>query len=108
MSFISVFDVLGPNIDRSVQFAQRPALRQSPFLQERCRTPPLKKLILILYGSFARTYKGHGTDRALLGGSWDFQPTTDGFRIHFLSPMSADFSIRLRQIQQKPKFTLTQ
>ena len=29
-------------------------------------------------------------------------------RIHFLSPMSADFSIRLRQIQQKPKFTLTQ
>jgi len=28
----------------------------------------IKKADFILYGSFARTYKGHGTDRALLGG----------------------------------------
>ena len=28
---------------------------------------PLKRADFILYGSFARTYRGHGTDRALLG-----------------------------------------
>ena len=32
-----------------------------------------------LYGSFAQTYRGHGTDRALLGGIMGFQ--TDDLRI---------------------------
>ena len=32
-----------------------------------------------LYGSFANTYRGHGTDRALLGGILGF--TTDDIRI---------------------------
>ena len=32
-----------------------------------------------IYGSFARTYKGHGTDRALLGGIMGF--STDDRRI---------------------------
>lgn len=32
-----------------------------------------------LYGSFAKTYKGHGTDRALLGGIMGFE--TDDLRI---------------------------
>ena len=40
---------------------------------------PLKKVEFTLYGSFARTYKGHGTDRALLGGIMGF--STDDMRI---------------------------
>ena len=36
-----------------------------------------------LYGSFARTYRGHGTDRALLGGIMGFE--TDDLRIREFS-----------------------
>ena len=32
-----------------------------------------KKVEMTLYGSFAKTYKGHGTDRALLGGLLGFK-----------------------------------
>ena len=39
----------------------------------------LKEVTFTLYGSFARTYRGHGTDRALLGGIMGF--STDDQRI---------------------------
>ena len=39
----------------------------------------IKKVTFTLYGSFAKTYQGHGTDRALLGGILGF--ATDDERI---------------------------
>ena len=39
----------------------------------------VKSVHFTLYGSFARTYQGHGTDRALLGGMMGFE--TDDVRI---------------------------
>ena len=39
----------------------------------------VKKVTFTLYGSFAKTYHGHGTDRALLGGILGF--STDDERI---------------------------
>ena len=39
----------------------------------------MKRVDFTLYGSFAKTYKGHGTDRALLGGILGF--ATDDLRI---------------------------
>ena len=78
MAFISVFDVLGPNMIGPssshtagacvIAFLARKMLGNSP-----------KKVEFILYGSFANTYKGHGTDRALLGGLMGFG--TDDVRI---------------------------
>jgi L-serine dehydratase len=35
---------------------------------------PLKSVVFTLYGSFAKTYVGHGTDLALLGGILGFKP----------------------------------
>lgn len=40
---------------------------------------PIEKVTFTLYGSFARTYRGHGTDKALLGGTLGFH--TDDERI---------------------------
>ena len=37
------------------------------------------KVTFTLYGSFAKTYSGHGTDKALLGGILGF--STDDVRI---------------------------
>ena len=46
---------------------------------------PLRKVVFTLYGSFAKTYRGHGTDQALLGGilgfNTDDRRIPDSFRI---------------------------
>ena len=42
-------------------------------------TKPLRREDFTLYGSFAKTYQGHGTDRALLGGIMGF--STDDTRL---------------------------
>ena len=78
MSFISVFDVMGPNMIGPSSSHTAGAARIG-FLAQKMITGPLKKIEFTLYGSFARTYKGHGTDRALLGGIMGF--STDDMRI---------------------------
>lgn len=78
MSFISVFDVLGPNmIGPSSSHTAGAAV--IAFLAQKMINGPLVKVEFILYGSFAKTYRGHGTDRALLGGIMGF--ATDDMRI---------------------------
>lgn len=78
MSFISVFDVLGPNmIGPSSSHTAGAAV--IAFLAQKMIGSPLKKVEFTLYGSFAKTYRGHGTDRALLGGIMGF--ATDDTRI---------------------------
>lgn len=84
MATISVFDVLGPNmIGPSSSHTAGAAV--IAFLAQKMITPPLKKVDFTLYGSFAKTYRGHGTDRALLGGimgfSTDDTRLRDSFRI---------------------------
>ena len=71
MSFISVFDVMGPNMIGPSSSHTAGAARIS-YLAQKMIEGPLKRVDFILYGSFARTYHGHGTDRALLGGIMGF------------------------------------
>lgn len=78
MSFISVFDVLGPNmIGPSSSHTAGTAV--IAFLAQKMINGPLQEVEFTLYGSFAKTYQGHGTDRALLGGIMGF--ATDDTRI---------------------------
>lgn len=78
MSFISIFDVLGPNMvgpsSSHTAGACSIALMARKMLGE-----PVREAEFTLYGSFAKTYRGHGTDRALLGGIMGF--STDDERI---------------------------
>lgn len=78
MSFISVFDVLGPNmIGPSSSHTAGAAV--IAYLAQKMIRGPVREVEFILYGSFAKTYRGHGTDRALLGGIMGFG--TDDIRI---------------------------
>ena len=78
MSYISVFDVLGPNmIGPSSSHTAGAAV--IAHLAHKMIAHPLKRVDFTLYGSFAKTYHGHGTDRALLGGMMGFG--TDDVRI---------------------------
>ena len=78
MSFISVFDVLGPNMIGPSSSHTAGAARIG-FLAQKMIGGSVVKVDFTLYGSFARTYHGHGTDRALLGGIMGFD--TDDMRI---------------------------
>lgn len=78
MSFISVFDVLGPNMI-GPSSSHTAGACVIAYLAQKMITGPLKKVEFTLYGSFSKTYKGHGTDRALLGGIMGF--STDDIRI---------------------------
>ena len=78
MAFISVFEVIGPNMvgPSSSHTAGAASIAR---LAWRMMNPKIKSVHFTLYGSFARTYQGHGTDRALLGGMMGFE--TDDVRI---------------------------
>lgn len=82
MAFISVFDVVGPNMigPSSSHTAGAAVIGQ---LAGKIIAPPLKKVDFTLYGSFARTYHGHGTDRALLGGVMGFSADDTRIRDSF-------------------------
>lgn len=67
MREISVFDVIGPNMIGPSSSHTAGALRIALMAGKISKGNP-KHVRFVLYGSFARTYKGHGTDRALLGG----------------------------------------
>lgn len=65
---ISSFDVIGPVMVGPSSSHTAGALRIA-LLARSLLVRPLKEVKFTLYGSFARTYKGHGTDRALLAGA---------------------------------------
>ena len=67
MALISIFDVLGPNMVGPSSSHTAGACRIALLARKMLGEPP-KEVAFTLYGSFAKTYKGHGTDRALLAG----------------------------------------
>jgi len=78
VSFLSVFDVIGPNMVGPSSSHTAGAVRIA-LLARKMISGKIKKAKFILYGSFANTYRGHGTDKALVGGIMNFQ--TDDLRI---------------------------
>ena len=90
MSFISVFDVLGPNmVGPSSSHTAGAAVIAA--LAGKLIAPPIKKVDFTLYGSFAKTYRGHGTDRALLGGILGHPNTAD---IHMQHAAGQEMTVR--------------
>lgn len=95
MSFISVFDVLGPNMigPSSSHTAGACAIA---YLAQKMKSGVLREVEFTLYGSFAKTYRGHGTDRALLGGIMGF--ATDDVRIRDSFEIAEERGIAFRFI----------
>ena len=69
MSFISVFDVMGPNMIGPSSSHTAGAARIA-YLAQKMINGPLAKVEFILYGSFARTYTV--LTAHFLEESWDF------------------------------------
>jgi len=71
MKEISLFDIIGPNMIGPSSSHTAGALRIAAIAAQICGGVP-DKVTFILYGSFAETYQGHGTDKALLAGILGF------------------------------------
>ena len=83
MNFLSIFDVIGPNMIGPSSSHTAGAV--SIALMARKMFPEdIQKVTFTLYGSFAKTYRGHGTDRALLGGILGFATDDERIRDAFL------------------------
>ena len=81
MNEIGTVDILGPNMIGPSSSHTAGALRIA-FVAGRMveRAVSVK---FVLYGSFARTYHGHGTDRALVGGILGYHPDDERIRDSF-------------------------
>lgn len=73
MSYISIFDVIGPNMIGPSSSHTAGAASMALLARKLFQKDPVN-VTFTLYGSFAKTYSGHGTDKALLGGVLGFQP----------------------------------
>lgn len=71
MRFKSVFDIIGPVMIGPSSSHTAGAARIGRVARTIFGVQP-ESVIISLYGSFAETYKGHGTDVALVGGLLDF------------------------------------
>lgn len=95
MANIGIFDVLGPVMIGPSSSHTAGAAR----LGKIARTivnQPIKDVTFLLHGSFKETYKGHGTDRALVAGILGMMPDDErlrdalliaekeGLEVHFL------------------------
>lgn len=82
MKFLSIFDVLGPNMIGPSSSHTAGAVSIG-LMARKLLAEPVKSVKFILYGSFARTYRGHGTDKALLGGILGFDTNDERIRDAF-------------------------
>ncbi|MEF9990769.1 MAG: L-serine ammonia-lyase, iron-sulfur-dependent subunit beta [Romboutsia sp.] len=69
----SVFDIVGPNMIGPSSSHTAGAARLGK-IASKIAGKPVKEVNFLLHGSFAETYKGHGTDKALVGGILGFKP----------------------------------
>ena len=77
-NYIGIFDVIGP-VMVGPSSSHTSGAATIAWMARQIFTGEPKKVTYTLYGSFADTYKGHGTDRALIGGMLGYK--SDDVRI---------------------------
>lgn len=83
MEFISIFDVIGPNMIGPSSSHTAGAASMARLARKIFEPQNPVFVRFTLYGSFAKTYRGHGTDKALLGGAMGFAPNDERIRDSF-------------------------
>jgi len=78
MRFKDVFSIIGPSMVGPSSSHTAGAARMGRVARQLLGSQPVKAEI-VFYGSFADTYRGHGTDLAIVGGILDM--ATDDLRI---------------------------
>lgn len=97
---MDVFDIIGPIMVGPSSSHTAGAARIGKIARNLLGQEPVEAIIE-LHGSFAQTYKGHGTDRAIIGGLLGFEP--DDLRIRDSLAMAAQkgLSYTIRKVNLK-------
>ena len=82
MKELSVFDIIGPCMIGPSSSHTAGALRIA-LLARNLVKEEIRRVTFTLYGSFSRTYRGHGTDRALVAGILGYQTEDSRIRESF-------------------------
>src|SRR6056297_3607308 len=69
---VGAFDIIGPVMIGPSSSHKAGALKIGLFARSVLNEEPVEAKIF-LHGSFGKTYKGHGTDKAIIGGILNFQ-----------------------------------
>ncbi|KIL44847.1 L-serine ammonia-lyase, iron-sulfur-dependent subunit beta [Jeotgalibacillus soli] len=93
MKYKSVFDIIGPVMIGPSSSHTAGAARIGKMARELFGREP-KWANISFYGSFAKTYKGHGTDVAMIGGIMNFE--TDDERIIKAFDYAREKGIKIR------------
>lgn len=81
-NYIGLFDVIGP-VMVGPSSSHTSGAATIAWMARQIFTGTPVKVDFTLYGSFANTYKGHGTDRALVGGMLGYRPYDSRIRDAF-------------------------
>lgn len=95
---MNVFDILGPVMIGPSSSHTAGAARLGRIARELLGTEPVKAEIR-LHGSFARTYKGHGTDRALAAGILGMGTDDPGLRDALITAKERGLSISFQTVE---------
>ncbi|WP_040193063.1 L-serine ammonia-lyase, iron-sulfur-dependent subunit beta [Clostridium culturomicium] len=82
MKSYSVFDIMGPIMIGPSSSHTAGAARLAK-LAAKIAEGNVKEVIFMLHGSFSKTYRGHGTDRALVAGILGMDPWDENLRNSF-------------------------
>lgn len=82
LSKYSIFDVIGPIMVGPSSSHTAGAAKMAKVARILC-DEEIKSVKFLLHGSFAQTYKGHGTDRALIAGILGFEPDDERLKEAF-------------------------
>jgi L-serine dehydratase len=98
MKYRTVFDIIGPVMIGPSSSHTAGAARIGRTARSLFGRIP-KEITITLYGSFAKTYRGHGTDIALVGGLLDFD--TFDRRIPSSLQMAKEAGINVRFVESE-------
>ncbi len=79
MESFSVFDIIGPRMTGPSSSHTAGAVRIA-YIARRLIGEEISRVTFTLYGSFAETGRGHGTDKALIGGILGYMPDDERIR----------------------------
>ncbi|WZL71557.1 L-serine ammonia-lyase, iron-sulfur-dependent subunit beta [Clostridiaceae bacterium 35-E11] len=79
MKNYSAFDVIGPRMIGPSSSHTAGAARLGKVARKISRNE-IQKVIFMLHGSFAKTYRGHGTDKALVAGILGMEPNDENLK----------------------------
>lgn len=97
MKDYSAFDILGPIMVGPSSSHTAGAARLSRISKEIAGSG-FYKVEFLLHGSFAKTYKGHGTDKALVGGILGMAPDDKNIKISLGKAKKKDIEVSFDEI----------